>query len=82
MEPGKTMKLPTNVLGFRMGFSVPLIYVIIDFSVKQQTQNKGTIYIKLREKITVFSLIYLSQNTWWGVLGFVLGCCFFKVVLF
>lgn len=65
MKPGKAMKLPINTPQFRMFVSTTCfsVYVIIDFLVKQQTQNKGTIYIKLRYKIDVFSLIYLFENT-------------------
>lgn len=50
MEPGKTMKLPISMLWVRIFVSITCfcVYVIIDFLVKQQTQNKGTIYIKLR----------------------------------
>lgn len=50
MEPGKAMKLHINTSRFRMFVSTACfhVYVIIDFLVKEQTQNKGTIYIKLR----------------------------------
>lgn len=45
MEPGKTMKLPVSVLQIRM---FGIVFVILDFLVKQQTQNRGVIYKKLR----------------------------------
>lgn len=53
------MKLPVSVLQIRM---FGIVFVILDFLVKQQTQNRGVIYKKLRQEITVFSVTYLLQN--------------------